>query len=210
MTDSEPQGQRQTIREDPAVVAFIASQYRERYTRIWGSSSNLPMPVKQIFVRASSMLPLFTSIIVHSPGSPMQTKLRIKRTTDESRLQSVSTVVMGATECCIPLSESDLRANHRSWVGNDWSQNRHHGIIPISQSPLDIRLGWKSSPGAPVKSIGCYRLNLPALLSGGYVRQEGPGTIRLQFVHEGNGIYIRVREESPRLRVGYFGDENPV
>jgi hypothetical protein len=144
------------------------------------------------------------------PGSPLQTKLRIKRTTDESRPQSVSTVVMGATECCIPLSESDLRASHRSWVGNDWSQNRHHGIIPISQSPLDIRLGWKSLPGAPVKSIGCYRLNLPALLSGGYVRQEGPGTIRLQFVHEGNGIYIRVREESPCLRVGDFGDENPV
>jgi len=70
MTDSEPQGQRQTIREDPAVVAFIASQYRERYTRIWGSSSNLPMPVKQIFVRASSMLPLFTSIIVHYWGHP--------------------------------------------------------------------------------------------------------------------------------------------
>ncbi|MGA2338222.1 MAG: hypothetical protein ABSG08_22850, partial [Terriglobales bacterium] len=95
-----------------------------------------------------------------------------------------------------------------------WKQESFVVLRPLHieffRNLLDIRLGWKNSPDAPVKSIGCYRLNLPALLSGGYVRQEGPATIRLQFVHQGDGIYIRVREESPRLCVGDFGDGSPV
>jgi hypothetical protein len=108
--------------------------------------------------------------------------------------------------CCIRLSESDLSKEHRDWTGNDESGDyRHHGVVRLSESPLDLRLRWKSAPGAQVKLIGCYRLNLGELLSKGFVRMEGEDTIRLQFVHhQDGGIYIRVREDMPRLRVGQF------
>ena len=104
------------------------------------------------------------------------------------------------------INESELRSRHRNWTGNDESGRYvHNGIIRTDESPLDIRLKWKSSPTAQVRLVGCYRLDLGALLRAGYVRREGPGTIRLQFAHHEDGsIYIRVRRDTPRLRVGYF------
>jgi hypothetical protein len=108
--------------------------------------------------------------------------------------------------CCVRLSESDLSKNHRDWTGNDESGDyRHHGVVLLSESPLDIRLRWKSAPGAQVQLIGCYRLDLGDLLSKGFVRMEDKDSIRLQFVHhQDRGIYIRVREDTPRLRIGEF------
>jgi len=75
---------------------------------------------------------------------------------------------------------------------------------------LDLKLAWRNSRGAPPKAIGCYRLNLRALLALGYVRLDKstePDRIRLQFVHENDGgIYIRVRKDTPRLFVGSFNE----
>jgi len=113
---------------------------------------------------------------------------------------------MTDSACCIRLAEGELASHHRDWVGNDESGDfRHHGVVRLAESPLDLRLRWKTSPNAQVQSIGCYRLDLQGLLSQGYVREEDEDTIRLQFVHDSDGgIYIRVREDTPRLRVGEF------
>jgi len=108
--------------------------------------------------------------------------------------------------CCFRLSESDLSKNHRTWTGNDEKGNyRHHCEVRLAESPLDLLLKWKSAPGAQVKLVGSYRFDLRALLAKGYVRLERNDTVRLQFVHhQDGGIYIRVREDGPRLRVGEF------
>ena len=73
---------------------------------------------------------------------------------------------------------------------------------------MDIRLKWTSAPQAQVHLIGCYRLDLQALLKEGLVRMDKPDepdVVRLQFAHHpDDGIYIRVKKDTPRLRVGDF------
>jgi hypothetical protein len=65
-------------------------------------------------------------------------------------------------------SPTDLSASHRTWNGNDTSQRNHNGAVPLAEDPLDIVLNWKSSAKAIAKLVGCFRLNLPALLAAGY------------------------------------------
>ncbi|MGA9530015.1 MAG: endonuclease NucS domain-containing protein [Terriglobales bacterium] len=112
--------------------------------------------------------------------------------------------------CYIRLSETDLSPGHLDWVGND-EKDRYvrHQPVRLSKSPLDIRLKWTSgAPQSQVHLIGCYRLNLRALLERGFVRLEGPDEpdlVRLLFAHHpDDGIYIRVRRETPRLKIGDF------
>jgi hypothetical protein len=74
---------------------------------------------------------------------------------------------------------------------------------------MDIRLAWRRSSNAPIRSIGCYRLDLVALLAEGYVRKEDrrPGHVRLKFFHTAGDIYIQVRGGgASRIYVGTFSD----
>jgi hypothetical protein len=111
--------------------------------------------------------------------------------------------------CYVRLLEADLSRKHREWIGNDEKGGYvSHGKVRLSESPLDIRLKWTSAPQAQVYLIGCYRLDLRALLREGFVRLERPDepdVVRLQFArHPDDGIYIRVQKDGPRLRVGDF------
>ncbi len=90
------------------------------------------------------------------------------------------------------------------WNGNDEIHGgRWESRIRLPESPLDLRLTWRSHDRAPEHLVGCFRLNLQALLRDGYIRHDTvPGTVRLRFVHEGGYIYIRLRRSSPALLIG--------
>lgn len=98
----------------------------------------------------------------------------------------------------------DLAPAHRCWNGNDRSLRNHNGAVPLAELPFDIVLNWKASPAAPVHHVGCFRLNLAALLAEGYIRSDRkPGHVRLRFFHDKDEcIYIEARPGGPRLLVG--------
>jgi len=207
---NRPKGTGRRHGEDTSVIAFVASQYRERYARIWfeflklANASDIPSTpgaFDQMDVR-------FGDPGTRAPAAA--SKLLPQRIREKSQPLGESIFASGRTGCAL-LAESTLRDGHKRWVGNDQSESRHNGVVEMSES-VDLRLLWRTSRIAPPKLIGCYRLNLRALLLRGYVRLDKPtepDRVRLQFVHErDNGIYIRVREDSPRLYVGCFEDSS--
>jgi hypothetical protein len=111
----------------------------------------------------------------------------------------------------IRLTEFQLRAKHRKWRGTDEEGlNTHHGVVPLSESPVDMRLRWRRSSSAPTSVIGCFRLDLEGLLGESYVRKEEsrPGHVRLKFVHDHNDdcIYVQKDRGAPALYVGRFSN----
>jgi hypothetical protein len=115
---------------------------------------------------------------------------------------------MPTTLYFVAIPEHKLRDGHRTWNANDEKGRKtHHGVVRLSESPLDLRLTWTLGAGHQRRLIGCYRLNLQNLLRDGYVREDRePGTVRLRFVREDNGIFVRVREFAPGIRVGTLRD----
>jgi hypothetical protein len=103
------------------------------------------------------------------------------------------------------VKEGEPSRGGRRWCGTDEKGRfRCNGVVRLLESPLQIRLRWRRSPGSPTKLVGHYRLDLHALLKHGYIRNDTQaGEVRLQFVHDGNSIYIQSRP-SRRLKIGRF------
>ncbi len=100
-------------------------------------------------------------------------------------------------------SEDDFRLGFRRWTGNDENDRHHHGVVPLQNSPLEIRLRWKSTANDKPRSVGLLRLNLGTLLASHYIRRDGNDQVRLRFVHDRDGgVYIQARRDGPRLLVG--------
>ncbi|MFL6450927.1 MAG: hypothetical protein ACJ746_25095 [Bryobacteraceae bacterium] len=103
------------------------------------------------------------------------------------------------------LNEAQLRTGFRTWNGNDEKGRKtHHGVINLHDSPIDLKLTWQESDSSPVLAVGCYRLNLRALLGKGYIRTEPnqADAVRLKFVHSAGAIYLRVRKDTPAINLG--------
>jgi hypothetical protein len=93
----------------------------------------------------------------------------------------------------------------RNWVGNDASARNHTGVVYLDESPLKIRLSWKSNRKASPKLVGFFDLDLRKLLTDGNVRRERGRSraIRLRFYHGLEGtVYIQVNRKGPALAVG--------
>jgi hypothetical protein len=103
---------------------------------------------------------------------------------------------------------ADLSMKHRRWNGNDQTQRNHHGAVPLARDPFDLVLNWKSSPNASLKQVGCYRLNLAALLAAGFIRRDTkPRHVRVRFYHDLDGsVYIEAQQDGPRLLVGHVSN----
>ena len=78
-------------------------------------------------------------------------------------------------------------------------------MVYLNESPLKIRLSWKSSRKASPKLIGVLDLDLRKLLDDRIVRRERgkSAAIRLRFYHGLDGaFYIQVNSKEPALAVG--------
>lgn len=101
------------------------------------------------------------------------------------------------------VASSDRSKPDRRWCGNDDSARNHHGVIPLSSSPVDLELSWKASKNASAKVIGRMRLDLQALLAEGLVRREDSESVRVRFFHDDDGkIYIQTKLDESRFLVG--------
>jgi hypothetical protein len=95
--------------------------------------------------------------------------------------------------------------NRRDWTGNDENSRNHHGKIPLSESPLRLRLSWKKSPKDSARLVGIFDFDLRRLLEAGYIRLEpkSENELRLRFYHGwDNVISIQVNLKEPGLPIG--------
>ncbi len=93
-----------------------------------------------------------------------------------------------------------------NWVGNDASERNQSGVVRGNAISVVLRLCWRASEDSPESFIGCYRLNLPGLEEGGFIRKESKsGKYRVRIVHKSdNDLYVQLNDAGPRIRLGRF------
>jgi hypothetical protein len=186
-----PKGRGKFYGEDIQVIQYMALRNRQRYSRIWSEFSDLALA--QEWCTSPDE---FGRMIIQiggkhdNSGAPFP-----QRQPNELALPTEM------TDSCQMIGHDELRAGFLDWTGNDESGRQHHNPVPLSNSPRDVRLHWKTSKNAQPRFIGCYRLDLHKLLTEGYVRKDtAPTHVRLRFFHsEDGGIHIQVRRDSPAL-----------
>lgn len=93
------------------------------------------------------------------------------------------------------------------WVIRDDNQQHYHGVVSLADSPFLIELRWKPASDGAEQLVGFYRLRLPELLAGDFVRFEREGTagdsIRLRFYRGAGGVvFVQSRADRPGLAIG--------
>lgn len=93
------------------------------------------------------------------------------------------------------------------WIIRDDNNQHYHGVVRLSESPLWIELKWKQTSTGAEQLVGRYRLSLPELLAGDFVRFEREGEtgddIRLRFYRGSGGVvFIQSRGDRPGLPIG--------
>lgn len=93
------------------------------------------------------------------------------------------------------------------WTIRDDNRQHYHGIVSLSNTPFYIELRWKPTSDGPEQLVGRYRLRLPELLAGDFIRFEHEGvardSVRLRFYRGADGvIFIQARTDRPALPIG--------
>lgn len=105
---------------------------------------------------------------------------------------------------CVFVQNAPQEANIRRWTLRNDNHSHHHGVMNISDSPLYLELSWRQTATDPVMRVGLFRLDLPCLLQGGYIRWEpanssGP-EVRLRIVRKIDGkLYEQVNQNGPQI-----------
>jgi len=103
------------------------------------------------------------------------------------------------------VQNADASGIRRNWTGNDENHRNQHERVPLSESPLRLRLSWKKGPRDSTHLIGIFDLDLMRLLEAGYIRidAESQDEVRLRFYHGlDNLIYVQVKTKEPGLPIG--------
>ena len=99
---------------------------------------------------------------------------------------------------------SDLPSDsptERHWTLNDEVNQNYMLYIPANQPVITATLDWKESAKAETFPVGKYRINLPALESGGYVRLKD-NRYFLRFQRTKERIEIALNRKSKALDFG--------
>lgn len=93
------------------------------------------------------------------------------------------------------------------WVIRDDNHQHYHGVVSLADSSFLIELRWKPARDDAEQLVGFYRLRLPELLAGDFVRFDREGTaghsIRLRFYRGAGGVvFIQSRADRPGLAIG--------
>lgn len=93
----------------------------------------------------------------------------------------------------------------RDWTGNDETARNYHNKLPLSESPLRLRLSWKKGPKDSARLVGIFDLDLKQLLKAGYIRYEpkSEDEVRLRFYHDwDNVVKIQVNSKEKGFPIG--------
>ena len=97
----------------------------------------------------------------------------------------------------------ELPEGHRRWTGNDGNQRNHNGRIPPEEKLVFVELRWKRSKTAPEKLVGGFMVNLPGLVSKGFLARDPAGGTRLKFLHGTDGyVYVGRGMTMKKIAVG--------
>jgi hypothetical protein len=103
---------------------------------------------------------------------------------------------------CIQVAPPGVRPH--KWVLRDDNNSHHHGVVNINKVPYYLDLSWRKTAKDQKKQVGLFKLNLPNLLQGDFIRHDpkdsfGPN-VRLRIVRTNDGkFFIQVNHDGPRI-----------
>lgn len=109
-------------------------------------------------------------------------------------------------DLCEPVQVVSAGAKVRKWTLREDNKSHYHGVVRLDDSPLYLELFWRRTDESPMHRVGLFRLNLPGLLQGGYIRYEpadssGP-EVRLRIVRAEGQFFVQVKQDGPRILMG--------
>lgn len=112
---------------------------------------------------------------------------------------------------CLAVHDALHGARIRRWTLRDDNNSHHHGVVRLSESPFYLELSWRRTAIDPAQRVGTFRLNLPDLLRGGYIRPDPAdslGTdVRLRIVRSDDGsFYVQANHDGPRVLLAVAGE----
>ena len=91
----------------------------------------------------------------------------------------------------------------REWTGNENSDDQHHGLVSLNETPFFVRLRWRSPDAGRTVEVGTFKLSLRALAGEGFVQKKDRLRVRLRFARYPDGVVaIQANDSSPALKVG--------
>jgi hypothetical protein len=94
-------------------------------------------------------------------------------------------------------------SDSREWTANEDDAGEHHGAVRLNENPCVIHLLWYSKRAGKTVDVGTFKLSPRGLLNGKYSREERPGTVRIRFVRNEDGlVVIQANDAGPALPVG--------
>jgi hypothetical protein len=107
---------------------------------------------------------------------------------------------------CAMVSGAPTGASVRNWTLRADNNAHHHGRVRLAESPLYLDLSWRPSATERVEHVGVFRLDLPGLLQGRFIRHDPAGSdgpeVRLRVVRTSDGrFYIQSRAAQPRVEL---------
>lgn len=102
--------------------------------------------------------------------------------------------------------EGKSRFSTRKWTLREDNNRHFHGVVDLTESPLNLVLSWRKTAADPVHLVGTFRLDLHELLQGGFIRHEPVGSagpkVRLRIVREPAGQFVVcANDRGPRFRL---------
>lgn len=107
------------------------------------------------------------------------------------------------TGLCPAVNAAPAGARVRRWTLNESDGAEYKTVVDVSESPLYLKLSWRSDAAGPKTHVGVFRLDLPGLLRSGYIRHEPVGAngsrLRVRIIREADGrFYLQMRAGEPR------------
>lgn len=91
----------------------------------------------------------------------------------------------------------------REWTANEDEAGEHHGAVRLNENPCYIHLLWHSKRAGKTIDVGTFKLSPRGLVNAGFSREERPGTVRIRFVRDEDGlVVIQINDSEPALPVG--------
>ncbi len=109
-------------------------------------------------------------------------------------------------DLCEPVQVAPAGAKVRKWILREDNNSHYHGVVRLDDSPIYLELFWRRTAESPVHRVGLFRLNLPGLLQGRFIRYEpadssGP-EVRLRIVRAEGQFFVQARQEGPCILMG--------
>ncbi|MBZ5610499.1 MAG: hypothetical protein LAP38_19735 [Acidobacteriia bacterium] len=163
----------------------------------------------ELILRVRSVAPDLPERFLSAAGAVMPSKPEGELRIRIERRDSPAAMTLGArgrtlksTSASQSPQATRRETNTRLWTLRRDSRAHCHGVVDLSESPLYLDLSWRPDSHGDTINVGIFRLDLHALLAGGYIRPDPVGSggtrVRLRVVMTNDGrFYIQTKRNEP-------------